>query len=339
VHDYLLGAATVVFLLADVFDAAIRLGCPLRELIHQAQDNVLGAPWVVAGAVRLLNKEEPVPAELVAIAGDERRLDDQRYSSFLVLLRNIPCDPAWRRIASSSGVSGSPPNAIVAAALAARNCTGAKLLVDWSQLPDHVSLTLELPNIDPIKIVVEVWSNFFPASRPFKDVTLSRYLYYILAATDDLHLDVRPIKPIAIMPGVDLVIVAGDTCEGALRAFEHLRRIVPMHIPIVMVMGNHEYYRRFVPHEVALARSQAPVFNIYLLENDTVVLGGIRFVGATFWTDYRAFGESNVAAVMNACATGMNDHRLIGWQKEPWLRLRCSTTMPLDARRWQQRKN
>src|ERR1700722_10598386 len=83
-----------------------------------------------------------------------------------------------------------------------------------------------------------------------------------------------------------------------------------------------QYCRRFVSHELALARSQASVFNIYLLENDTVVLGGIRFVGATFWTDYRAFGESNVAAVMNACATGMNDHRLIGWQKEPWLRFR-----------------
>jgi Calcineurin-like phosphoesterase len=120
---------------------------------------------------------------------------------------------------------------------------------------------------------------------------------------------------------VDLVIVAGDTCEGALLAFEHLRRIVPMHIPIVMVMGNHEYYRRFILNELALARSQASAFNIHLLENDTVVLG-VRFVGANFWTDYRAFGESNVAAVMNACATGMNDHRLIGWQKEPWLRFR-----------------
>ena len=25
---------------------------------------------------------------------------------------------------------------------------------------------------------------------------------------------------------------------------------------------------------------------------------------------------------MNACASGMNDHRLIGWQKQPWLRFR-----------------
>src|SRR5260370_7592534 len=151
----------------------------------------------------------------------------------------------------------------------------------------------------------------------------------------DLHLDVRPIKPITIMPGVDLVIVAGDTCEGALRAFEHLRRIVPMHIPIVMVMGNHEYYRRFISHELTLARSHAGTFNIRLLECNTAVLGaGIRFVGATLWTDYRAFGESNVAGGMNACAPGMNDHPLIGWWEDPWLRFRPpeGPRLPLPSR-------
>jgi hypothetical protein len=54
----------------------------------------------------------------------------------------------------------------------------------------------------------------------------------------DLHLDVAPFKPITIAESVDVVVVAGDTCEGAVRAFEHLRRIVPLAIPIVMVMGT-----------------------------------------------------------------------------------------------------
>ena len=138
----------------------------------------------------------------------------------------------------------------------------------------------------------------------------------------DLHVDVASNKPISIMRGVDLVIVAGDTCEGVLHAFDYLRQIVAVPIPILMVLGNHEYYRRFIPHELALARSHAAGFNIHLLENDAIVLGGVRFVGATLWTDYRIFGESNQAAVMNACATGMNDHRRIGWQKQPWLRFR-----------------
>jgi hypothetical protein len=150
----------------------------------------------------------------------------------------------------------------------------------------------------------------------------------------DLHIDVCPIKPIKIVDDVDLVVVGGDVCEGALRAFQHLRRIVPFPVPIAMVLGNHEFYRRCLSDELALARAQAPAFHIHLLENDSIVLGGgaarkgadgagmIRVVGATLWTDYQLFGEANQAAVMNACATGMNDHRLIRWQKQPWLRFR-----------------
>lgn len=138
----------------------------------------------------------------------------------------------------------------------------------------------------------------------------------------DLHVDVTAAKPVTIREDVDIVIVAGDTCEGAPRAFEHLRRIVPSAIPIVMVMGNHEYYRRFVPNELALARQLAPSFNIHLLEDDSVVIGGVRFVGCTLWTDYAIFGAANVGRVMSACASAMNDHRLIGWHKEPWQRFR-----------------
>jgi Icc-related predicted phosphoesterase len=144
----------------------------------------------------------------------------------------------------------------------------------------------------------------------------------------DIHADVAPVKKITIGDDVGAVIVPGDTCEGALRAFEHLRGIVPLHVPIVMTMGNHEFYRRFIPDELALARSHGPAFNIHALENNTITLSGVRaagsvrFVGATLWTDYRIFGEANQAATMNACAKGMNDHRLIGWQKKPWLRFR-----------------
>ncbi|MCK1396929.1 metallophosphoesterase [Bradyrhizobium sp. 4] len=138
----------------------------------------------------------------------------------------------------------------------------------------------------------------------------------------DLHADVHPIKPITIRPDVDAVVVAGDVCEGAVNAFAYLRRIVPMPIPILMVAGNHEYYHRFLPDELTLARAKAPTFNIHFLENDTVVLNGVCFVGATLWTDYRIFGETNIGASMSACAAGMNDHRRIGWQKRPWLRFR-----------------
>jgi predicted phosphodiesterase len=76
----------------------------------------------------------------------------------------------------------------------------------------------------------------------------------------DLHLNVYPIKPITIVPGVDLVIVAGDVCEGLPRAFEHLRRIVAMDIPLLMVPGNYEFYRKFINDELAVATDRALEF-------------------------------------------------------------------------------
>ncbi|WP_076860734.1 metallophosphoesterase [Bradyrhizobium mercantei] len=148
----------------------------------------------------------------------------------------------------------------------------------------------------------------------------------------DLHIDVLPNKDITIVDNIDVVVVAGDVCEGALDAFSHLRWIVPIRIPIVMVLGNHEYYRSFIGDELELARSEAPASNIHILEDDSVVIGGCRFVGATLWTDYRIFGDGNIPNVMATCAAGMNDHRRIGWTKQPWRRFRPQEAAHLHHR-------
>jgi Icc-related predicted phosphoesterase len=147
----------------------------------------------------------------------------------------------------------------------------------------------------------------------------------------DLHGDVAPVCPIVIAPGVDAVIVTGDTCEGADEAFARLRQIVPMQVPIVMTMGNHEYYRRHLAGELASARQLAPVFGIHLLENDAIVLGGVRFVGATLWTDYGLFGPANVPLAMRAANVGLRDHKRIAWSKQPWQRFRPAEALRLHS--------
>lgn len=48
---------------------------------------------------------------------------------------------------------------------------------------------------------------------------------------------------------------------------------------------------------------------MFVLENEAVTLDGVRFVGATLWTDFCLFGVPEIA--MRAAATGMNDFRLI----------------------------
>lgn len=148
----------------------------------------------------------------------------------------------------------------------------------------------------------------------------------------DLHADVAAVKPIMIGAGVDAVIVAGGTRQGAESPFEILRVVVPMQIPVMMILGNHEHYRRCLPGEVAIARSKAPAFGIHLLENDTVVIDGVQFVGCTLWTDYRIFGSANVPLAMRAAAQGLNDHRRIAWSKQPWARFRPAEALLLHSR-------
>ena len=149
----------------------------------------------------------------------------------------------------------------------------------------------------------------------------------------DLHADVRPPSTIEVAPDVDAVVVAGDTCEGAERGFALLRQIVPMQIPIITVIGNHEFYRRCLADELAEARRVAPLYGVSLLENDVVVVGGVRFMGCTLWTDYAIFGEANIARAMRAASDGLNDHRRITWAKKPeWRRFRPAEALMLHKR-------
>lgn len=147
----------------------------------------------------------------------------------------------------------------------------------------------------------------------------------------DLHTDVAQVTDIAVGE-VDAVVVAGDVCQGIRNAFVGLRRIVPERIPIIMTAGNHEFYRRSWPDEIDTARRAAPGFNIVFLENDVVLMGTTRIVGATLWTNFRVFGDINQAAALETARRGMTDFRTITWQKDPWQRFRPQEAMLLHER-------
>src|SRR5437899_2883771 len=102
----------------------------------------------------------------------------------------------------------------------------------------------------------------------------------------DLHRDVAAPKPVRIVSDIDAVVVAGDVCEGAEKAFSFVRSLVPSSVPVVFVLGNHEFYGRFLPLELEKARSVAPQHHITLLERNVAEIAGVRFLGATTWTDY-----------------------------------------------------
>ncbi len=93
-------------------------------------------------------------------------------------------------------------------------------------------------------------------------------------------------------PDADVLVVAGDIADGRVAgSLEWLRREVS-ELPIVVVLGNHDSYGADIVANVEMARAAARRLDIHLLENEAVEIGGVRFLGATLWTDYELYVET-----------------------------------------------
>jgi Icc-related predicted phosphoesterase len=109
-------------------------------------------------------------------------------------------------------------------------------------------------------------------------------------------------------PDFDVLVVAGDLVPRMERGVAWLRARVTDR-PVVYVPGNHEFYGTDLDKTVDEARVAAAGTNVHILQNDTIHLSGVRFIGATLWTDFNLFGNPHVA--MNAASVAMTDfHRI-----------------------------
>jgi Icc-related predicted phosphoesterase len=148
----------------------------------------------------------------------------------------------------------------------------------------------------------------------------------------DLHLEHSRRCVPDVAPGADCIVIAGDTSAPLQSSLIEIRRAVDRSVPVIAVAGNHDFYRTAMPAELEQGRLLAEQLGIHLLENDAVVIGGVRFVGASLWTDYALFGEALRPLAMREARERMNDHRLIRWSKEPWMRFRPEEALRLHRR-------
>src|SRR5213595_1685365 len=91
----------------------------------------------------------------------------------------------------------------------------------------------------------------------------------------DLHLEFGAFETPAAQ--ADLVVLAGDTHTGS-RGVRWARDAFG-DIPVVYVMGNHEYYGEAYPALLDEVRREADSTNVHLLENQLVSFGEITFLG------------------------------------------------------------
>jgi hypothetical protein len=120
----------------------------------------------------------------------------------------------------------------------------------------------------------------------------------------DLHLEVHPHWVPTPQPGADLLVLAGDV--GSYQAGSLLTdtdfglgRFSPLQgwpTPVVFVPGNHEYdtFDFDATHDRLQATCQR--LGIQWLERESLVMGGVRLLGTTLWTDFDALSPQALSA-------------------------------------------
>jgi predicted phosphodiesterase len=92
--------------------------------------------------------------------------------------------------------------------------------------------------------------------------------------------------------GADLVILAGDVARPE-RAIAWASRIAQ---PVLYIAGNHEFYGGTIEDTPAELKRLAAGTNVRVLDRDAVVIDGVRFLGATLWTDFLVAGAGEARA-------------------------------------------
>lgn len=143
----------------------------------------------------------------------------------------------------------------------------------------------------------------------------------------DLHTEFGGMPRDHKAPDCDVVILAGDISTGVVGVMWAAR--YKPDVPVIYVPGNHEYYghRRYHRHlekmkeKAAFMRAEGHGV-VHVLNNEAVVIDGVRFLGATLWTDFDLFGTPHLS--MMAAQREMNDYDNI--EKVQQVRLRAEDT-------------
>lgn len=129
----------------------------------------------------------------------------------------------------------------------------------------------------------------------------------------------------------DVAVIAGDVNLG-VKGIHWLKERFPK-MPVIYVLGNHEYYKGSYPRTLKKILALAEDTHIHVLENRAVDVGGVRFHGATLWTDFSLYGDSKTYGVI--CQMKMNDYKYI--RRDPsYARLRSVDTYQIhkESVRW-----
>ena len=126
---------------------------------------------------------------------------------------------------------------------------------------------------------------------------------------------------IGVHPDADVIVLAGDIDKGEYswrQAVDLSQRAGKL---VVWVPGNHEAYRGDLAKLLRQYRASRHDGVIALLDS-TAIVGDVRFVGGTLWTDFALYKGSvrmpEVDEAMACVQAGLNDFRIVGYDGQPF---------------------
>lgn len=127
----------------------------------------------------------------------------------------------------------------------------------------------------------------------------------------------------------DVVVLAGDI-HVAGRGVEWAKK--NFKVPVIFTPGNHDYYGSDLEFAITLMRLQAAKTNVHVLQDDEIVIDGVRFIGGTLWTDYEL--SKNKAGAMFCANAKMTDFRRIKSKSSGLLSPSCILECHWETRRF-----
>lgn len=128
-----------------------------------------------------------------------------------------------------------------------------------------------------------------------------------LQIMSDTHLEFSNFVP--DYTDASTIILAGDIGSGLNGLYWAKDTFPNKHI--IYIIGNHEHYGFDRQVTLNQMKTIAKSFGIHFLENDEVIIDGVRFLGCTLWTDFKLFGYDQEPYALQAGQRGLNDFRLI----------------------------
>ena len=112
----------------------------------------------------------------------------------------------------------------------------------------------------------------------------------------DLHVGYSALDP--PQNDADVIVLAGDVAAPRQAAQWAMR----LDKPVIYVLGNHEFYGSSIDAAAAEMKRLCAGTHIHVLDNDEVIIDGVRFLGSTLWTDFMLFGDGTerTAAIVEA---------------------------------------